>query len=258
MKPRPHLAVLVCAILLATSISVRPQDKKKAEDKTPSQEVLKLKAELVQIDVVVTDRNNKPVSGLNREDFELYDNNKLQLITHFSFEQTKSRALRIAEDTETPRSLPRAITAPDLKRVIAFVVDTLHMKPENVYRSRKTLQDFIDRKMEPGDLILIVATGGGSGVFQQFTSDQRLLRAAVDRLRPFLFSTDSTPHRRSPERSMPAMPMGTLGQRGQIRTSPLPDVTHQDPVETGDANATLSALNNMIAAGLRVSSGLAL
>src|SRR6185295_12895407 len=101
-----------------------------------------------------------------------------------------------------------------------------------------------DKKMEPGDLVLIVATGGGSGVFQQFTSDQRILRAAVDRLRPFIFSTDSTPHRKSPERSMPAMPMGTLGQRAQIRTSPLPDVTHQDPVETGDALATLGALND--------------
>ena len=91
MKTRPHSAVLVFAIVLSTSISVMPQDKKKEEDKTPSQEVPKLKADLVQIDAVVRDRNNKLVSGLSREDFELYDNNKPQLITHFSFEQINSK-----------------------------------------------------------------------------------------------------------------------------------------------------------------------
>ena len=136
MKTQSRVAVLVFAILLAFSTTARPQDKKKDESKTPGQEVVKLKADLVQIDVVVTDRNNKPVSGLKREDFELYDNNKPQLITHFSFEQSTSTSLRIAEDTETPRSLPRAITATELKRVIAFVVDTLHMKPEKRINAR--------------------------------------------------------------------------------------------------------------------------
>ena len=46
------------------------------EKKNPDQDTIKLRGELVQIDVLVTDKNNKPVGGLKREDFELYDNGK--------------------------------------------------------------------------------------------------------------------------------------------------------------------------------------
>ena len=244
MKALAHTTVLSFAILFSLSTTAAPQEKKKDDNKPSGQDVVKLKADLVQIDVVVADRNHKPVSGLKREDFELSDSNKPQLITHFSFEQSASTSLRIAEDTETPRSLPRAITATELKRVIAFVVDTIHMKPENVYRTRKVLHDFIDKKMEPGDLVVIVATGGGSGVFQQFTSDQRVLRAAVDHLRPVNFNNDTTPYR-----SFDRM-LGSSPQMGGMRGGPgggarLPSI-NEDPVESADARATLGTLNNLI------------
>ena len=252
MRAPFRIAVLGLATLLSFSPTTRSQDKKKDDNKASGQDVVKLKAELVQIDVAVTDRNHKPVSGLKREDFELFDGNKSQLITHFSFEQSASTSLRIVEDTETPRSLPRAITATELKRVIAFVVDTIHMKPENVYRSRKMLQDFIDKRMEPGDLVVIVATGGGSGVFQQFTSDQRILRAAANRLRPFFFSNDTTPYR-SFDRMLGSMesragvPGGPRGA-GPGMGAGRPSLMDEDPLETGDARATLGTLNSLISA----------
>ena len=254
MKALSRIAVLSFAILLTLSTTARPQEKKKDDGKPSGQDVVKLKADLVQIDVVVTDRNHKPVSGLKREDFELSDGNKPQLITHFSFEQSTNTSLRIVEDTETPRSLPRAITATELKRVIAFVVDTIHMKAENVYRTRKMLQDFIDKKMEPGDLVVIVATGGGSGVFQQFTSDQRVLRAAVEHLMPFNFSNDTTPYR-SFDRMLGASPsMGGMlggGRGGPGGSARLPSID-EDPLESADARATLSTLNNLISAMTRL------
>ena len=250
MKALAHTTVLSFAILFSLSTTAAPQEKKKDDNKPSGQDVVKLKADLVQIDVVVADRNHKPVSGLKREDFELSDSNKPQLITHFSFEQSTSTALRIVEDTETPRSLPRAITATELKRVIAFVVDTIHMKPESVYRTRKVLQDFIDKKMEAGDLVVIVATGGGSGVFQQFTSDQRVLRAAVNHLRPVNFSNDTTPYR-SFDRMLGSSPqMG--GMRGGLGGGARMPSINEDPLESADARATLYTLNNLISAMSRL------
>src|SRR5687767_6873410 len=107
MKNSPRLVAVVAFVLLLTSASAaKPQDKKKDDTKRSGQDVLKLRAELVQIDVSVTDRDGKPVTGLKREDFELYDSDKLQAITHFSLEQSTNTALRIEDDTETPRSLP--------------------------------------------------------------------------------------------------------------------------------------------------------
>jgi len=206
MKARSYLIVVGfgLALILAAAGAVKPQEARR--DKTKSgQEVPKLKAELVQVDVVVTDRQNKPVSVLKREDFELFDNNKPQVINHFSFEEGSTRRFQIADDPEAIRSLPRAITSGELKRVIAFVVDTLHMRFDTLYRTRKVLEDFIDKKMERGDLVLIIGTGGGSGLVQQFTSDQRVLRRAVDRLKPIVFRSDSTTYR-STARTFPSSP----------------------------------------------------
>jgi hypothetical protein len=98
------LALAAFAVLLTLYSSVKPQEKKNEDPKRSGQNVVKLKAELVQIDVAVYDRNNKPVTGLKREDFELFDGNKLQAISHFSEELSTSTALRIEDDVETPQS----------------------------------------------------------------------------------------------------------------------------------------------------------
>ncbi len=223
-------------------LPVAPQDKKKQD-----QGEIKLSTELVQIDVLVTGKDNKPVGGLKREDFELYDNNKAQQITNFSYEETDK--LRVGDQTTEASALPRAIAAGELKRVIAFVVDTLHIKFENIYRTRKMLEDFVDNKMQPGDLVLILPTGGGSGVLQQFTSDRRLLHRAIERLRPLFFSNDSTPYRSFARLGgAPGGQMGTGGRGAGGMSMPRGGNfgAMPDPLEEADVRATLNALNETI------------
>src|SRR5215470_5618798 len=92
-------------------------------NKDSSDNVVRISAQLVQIDVVVTDKAGKLVAGLKREDFELHDNNKLQDISHFAYETTRPRSLT-GDVEEEAAALPKAITAAEVKRVVAFVVDT--------------------------------------------------------------------------------------------------------------------------------------
>jgi VWFA-related protein len=245
------ISFLLIALLLIIQAPVgtaaipraRTQEKKKQE---PGE--IKLSTELVQIDVLVADKNNKPVAGLKREDFELYDNNKPQHINNFSYEETDKR--RVGDKTIEANSLPRAIAAGELKRVIAFVVDTLHIKFEDIYQTRKMLEDFVDSKMQPGDLVLILPTGGGSGVLQQFTSDRRILHRAIDRLRPLFFSNDPTPYRSFARLGGTAGGQaGTLGRRAN--PSSIPGAAGNlgampDTLEEADVRATLSALNETI------------
>ena len=247
MKLNRCASMFIALAIICVSISpaLSQDDKKQDED------VIKISAQLVQVDVIVTDKNNKPVSGLTRDDFELYDNDKLQNISFFSYELSKS--LFIAEEAE-PRTLPRVMTPKDLKRVVAFVVDTLHMSADSIYRTRNMLRDFIDTKMEPGDLILIYPTGGGSGLFQQFTADQRLLRRAVNRLhQAYIFDSDSPARRSATNQAiledLPALPEARAG---------VPQAPGQGGLGTGanlgagleesDARAAIAALNGTIQA----------
>jgi VWFA-related protein len=247
---RVRWSILIAALFAIVAIAgaaVSQEQKKENPDN-----IVKISAQLVQIDVVVTDKAGKAVAGLKREDFELYDNGKIQDISHFGYETTRTRS--VEGDIEETHTLPKAITAPEVKRVLAFVVDTLHMKPENVYRTRQMLENFIDKQMEPGDLALILPTAGGSGLFQQFTSDQRLLHRAADRLRPFIFSTDTTPYRSvgNPfgQTSSAASPVG-MGRGGRAAPPRLPQSrslpgTNSDPLEEADVRSTLGTLNNLI------------
>ncbi len=228
------IVVLALMVSLGASVLSRAQ-----RDKNSNQDVIKISAELVQVDVVVTDKSNKPVSGLQRGDFELYDNGKLQNITTFAFEDSKTR--RIEEDTEQARALPKAITVSELRRAMVFVVDTLHMNPEDVYHTQKMLDDFIDKKMESGDLVLIISTAGGSGLFQQFTSDQRLLHRAVSQLRPFIFSNEAVPRRSIATPSLPNSASNRGGGLAQGRGFGIPD-----QLEEFDVRSTLFTLNNVI------------
>lgn len=233
---------LVLLFVAQLALTAGAQEKNKQDNRE-----IRLTTELVQIDVLVSDKRNKPVGGLKREDFELLDNNKPQHISNFSYEETGKQ--QAGNQTTEAATLPRAITAGQLKRVIALVVDTLHIKFENIYRTRKMLEDFVDNKMEPGDLVLILPTGGGSGVLQQFTSDRRMLHRAIDRLRPFFFSNDSTPYRSFARLgAAPGGQMGTGGRGAGGLSMPRGGNIGQlpDPLEEADARATLSALNETI------------
>jgi len=236
-------AVLATVILSSTPLATSPQNRKKPDDGQ-----VKLKAELVQIDVLITDKDGKPVSGLKREDFELLDNNKPQPITHFSYEESNPGPVKNSPAGQPP--IPKAITERELKRVVAFVVDTLHMQFENLYRTRKMLQRFVDNQMQPGDLVLILPTGGGSGLLQQFTSDRSLLRSAIDRLRlvnvgigvvPYRSITTDPPLRRQVQSMDPR-------NRGSERLSmPESAVSREaDPLEEADVRVTLQTMNSLI------------
>src|SRR5208337_707485 len=54
----------------------------------------KLRVNLVQVHVIVRDGKGNPVENLTRDDFQLFDNGKVQPITTFGIETTKSRKER--------------------------------------------------------------------------------------------------------------------------------------------------------------------
>jgi hypothetical protein len=118
MKSKFVLLLLIVTLSISVPRGLS-QDQKPKQD----QDVIKISAELVQVDVLVTDKNNKPVSGLRAEDFELYDNGKLQHISHFTYEESGPGG---GEGRDLGGNAGGPLEARDLKRVIAFVVDTLH------------------------------------------------------------------------------------------------------------------------------------
>jgi len=154
---------------------------------TPSgEDAVRISTDLIQIDVTVTDKNGRVVGGLNAEDFEIFENGEKQAISHFSFISKTAGGVSAADAPAAGQGQINPVTTlkrSDVRRTIAIVLDDLNLSFGSVYYTRKALKRFVDEQMDPNDLVAIIRTGGGVGALQQFTSDKRMLHAAIDKIR---------------------------------------------------------------------------
>lgn len=165
------------------------QDKGKAKT---DDDVVRISVTLVQIDAVVTDQKGNHVTDLKPEDFELFEDNRRQQITNFSYVTARAAPGGV---TAPPSAPANPITRPgppvgpvrlrpdQVRRTIALVVDDIGMSFESIGAVKQSLRKFVDEQMQAGDLVAIIRTGAGVGALQQFTADKRQLHAAIERVR---------------------------------------------------------------------------
>jgi len=184
---RKAFATFFAIILMVTTVALQTPQKPPAE--VAPEDVIRITTNLVQTDAVVTDKNEQLMRDLKLEDFELYDNGKKQEIKFMEF--VGANAERRVEGTPPPLPKgvsielpPAGVAAGNLKRVIGFVVDDLTIANEDMSRVRDLLLDYVNNRMQEGDLVAVVRVIGGSGLLEQFTDDKQLLRSAIARLTP--------------------------------------------------------------------------
>lgn len=168
-------------ILTSSFFAQKPAAASTKED----DQVVKISTNLIQIDVTVTDKNGKVVPGLTADDFELSENGEKQKISNLSFiSRTSGQAT--ATTTDESRNLnPNAyepVKPGQVRRTVAMMIDDRNLSFASAYYTRKSLRKFVDEQMQPSDLVAIIRTGGGAGALQQFTSDKRMLSAAIDKI----------------------------------------------------------------------------
>ena len=66
-------------------------------------------------------------------------------------------------------------------RIFVLILDDLHVDKRNTQQVKQAARRFIERHVRPGDLVSVVYTGVRPDAAQDFTSDRRLLLAAIDK-----------------------------------------------------------------------------
>lgn len=165
-----------------------PEQKGKGSPQQRQEEVVSVTTNLVQVDVVVTDKEDRPVTDLLPEDFEVFEGKKRQQITNFSYVAAGGTAAggetAGAPPGVTAAPVPPAPVRPEkVRRTIAIVVDDLGLSFESVGFVQKALRKFVEEQMQPGDQVAIIRTSGDTGALQQLTSDRRQLQAAIENVR---------------------------------------------------------------------------
>lgn len=182
---------LICTLLtaIAGQQSATPTPPSPQRPPSDTAEVVRITTNLVQIDAVVTDRRGQHIADLVAKEFEVYEDGRLQPITNFSYIGALESNARSTETpkadhkTPLPPNPPEQLRPEQVRRSIALIIDDLGLSFESTHFVRNALRKFVDEQMQSGDLVAIIRTGAGVGALQQFTTDKRLLHAAIDRLK---------------------------------------------------------------------------
>jgi VWFA-related protein len=142
---------------------------------------LKAKAQLVVVDVVVTDSSHRPVHGLKASDFTLSEGNLPQTLSHFE-EHASLNAADAARFAAMPAMPPGVFTnytpAPLNGSVNLLLLDALNTPMRDQTYVRQQLLAYL-KSIPAGTRIAIFGLNSKLLLLQGFTSDPDELKAAM-------------------------------------------------------------------------------
>lgn len=184
---------LVISLLCAAAIALLAQDAGapdefvwasrpySPEEAAPPQ--IRVQSNLVEVAAVVRDKHDRPVPGLTKSDFLLFDDGKPQTITNFSVQISQPQAN--AARSGAPRSAGALAEAEFQPRSIALFFDDVNARfPNTGLRfAREAAMKFVRKGLDPEEKIGLFTA---SGTLQlDFTDNAELLLAMLDKLRVF-------------------------------------------------------------------------
>ncbi|HEV2103679.1 MAG TPA: VWA domain-containing protein [Candidatus Acidoferrum sp.] len=166
-NPQALFALGLFAVM-ATVAPLRAQTQEPAKPEAQPQQqplatspVIRTESRVVLVDAVVTDRKGNYVHDLSQKDFKVYEDNKEQAVTSFSF----------GNDSSAPVNAQ--------KHYMILFFDNSSMAPPDQIQARAAAGKFIAGAAAPDRLMAVVDFGGSLIVRQNFTSNADLLTAAV-------------------------------------------------------------------------------
>lgn len=185
MKLICPLLLLVSALLSTTVIQAQTPPPKTPPPQKQDDTTIRIETELVQIEVIVTDKAGKPVRDLKREDFELKEDGKPQDISYFSLGTTTAPARWLSTEPKAKgKDATPAPATPEVRsgRYIVLTIDDLHLSFGNLSYARQALLKFVDEQLTLDDQVALITTSGQLGLHQQFTNNREVLKRAINRL----------------------------------------------------------------------------
>ncbi|MGB7623261.1 MAG: VWA domain-containing protein [Terriglobia bacterium] len=184
--------ILLFALVVNPASTVLPQVQSGAK--------FKVYSDLVLVDAVVTDKKGNPIRNLAKKDFHIFEDGVEQSIEVFRFEDVSQFEAERAK--EPPPPLPAPTAAPPAqpvqktlatqkaeearysnRRLIVMMFDLASLDIPDAIFARKSAEEFIHTRIAPADLMAVVVMSATLRVVQDFTNDQSLLLAALNKVK---------------------------------------------------------------------------
>lgn len=181
------LAALVTVPTFPQSQPPKPPDQRTDKESAPRGPALRVLTRLVQVSVVVQDKNGQPVTGLTKDDFTLFDQGQEQKINFFSELSNQAPPVMTASsgDSGVAAATERTFSnrfeqkagAPNSVTVI--LLDTRNTRSQDMAYARKQVAKFLGQ-IQPQDRVALYSLSSKLYILHDFTEDATSLLKALD------------------------------------------------------------------------------
>ena len=219
----------------------RPQRHEPPAESASTNPIFRTTARLVQVDVVVTDKQGRPIPGLKESDFTVLQDGKPQKVRVFEPHTGNAAAEASSPAPATPKlppdtysNHPNAATS-DSWTIVLF--DVLNTPTTDQEYARKQLLELLNTVPKGRPVALYLLTNRLT-MIQGFTDEPEKLLQAAENLRPSNSHVLTTEAQRQQE-------VGQVTQANAELTSNVPGGTVNNPVVIDSNNRQLQQLRDM-------------
>lgn len=181
------LALLITALSSASRVSAgqasqEPGRRGPTGNEGGSTFKLHVERNVVLVHAVVRDSKGQAVKNLTKDDFKLFDNRKLQVLTVFSVEAAPTGPAELSGPNKAAAGAAaqtQARPSPP-QRYLALYFDDLNMEFEDVVHARDAAGRFLAANLTSSDRVGIFESSGAPGL--DFTDDRAKLHEALFKL----------------------------------------------------------------------------
>jgi len=172
-----RLCAQICGpiFLLLLTLAARAQAQEQ-------EDVVKVKSNLVNIDVIVKDKKGKYISDLKPEDFTITEDGLPQKLEFFD-----APIVRIETRTSRETTAPTAVASPGVtttatRNYVALILDSQTTDFTNLKPVREGAIKYVREQVTDADAVAILSVTNGLQMLQPFTQDKTKLIASIEQL----------------------------------------------------------------------------
>jgi VWFA-related protein len=142
-------------------------------------DVVRVKSNLVNIDVIVKDKKGKYIADLKAEDFTIVENGVAQKIEFFDAPLSRTEAkITTAANAGTTTPTPPAAA----RNYVALAIDSQTTDITNLRQVREGTLKYIREQITDEDVVALLTVTNGLQMLQPFTQDKAKLVSALENL----------------------------------------------------------------------------
>src|ERR1700722_8310528 len=136
----------------------------------------------VFLSVVVRDKQGRAVGDLKQEDFQVFDNDKPEIVSAFTVQKRAALESKPAASTAGAPPTAAALPSPSPQRFIVFIFDDMHLSIEDLAAAKTAGIEVVTDGLAVSDMAAVVSTSGkvNSGLIR----DRSALKDAILSLQP--------------------------------------------------------------------------